>query len=548
MKNSTHKNIRKILSIAICLCLVVSYVPIMSLTALGADGVAYINENGNFTTYTGAYTEVTSGLTAWSDGWYVVKGDVTVAERITVSGTVNLILADGAQLTANKGICVNQGNTFIVYAQSEDEAKMGKLTAKKYNTVSATIGSEMEVNCGTITINGGMITAEGSTSGAAIGSGKKSTGGKITINGGVVVASSEREGAAIGSGSLGNGGEITINGGKVTATTYGDGAAIGGGLVSANIKKNCGTIIINGGNVNARTYSYGAAIGSGEFSTGGTIIINGGIVSASREGLYSSALGAMISDNRRDEVSLELNGGIVFYDNLNTEREGVIYGDKFALTMDVLLKNGESLTIAENQTLTIAEGARFINHGNVVNNGMILNLGVIEDVNKNITGGVITGLNGVFYTEHQYKNGACTLCGAVCASHVMENGFCAHDCAGVYEPATETNDKYDINGDGNTDQVYEIANAGQLYWFAGLVNGTLADVQKNNRANAILTADIVVNKNVVDNQGNLIGNGSDFIQWTPIGAEAINVFQGNFNGNGHTVSGLYFKNQKLMLV
>ena len=102
MKNTTHKNIRKILSVVLCLCLVMSYVPIMSLTALGADGVAYINENGNSTTYTGAYTEVTGELTTWSNGWYVVKGDVTVAKRITVSGTVNLILADGAQLRQMK--------------------------------------------------------------------------------------------------------------------------------------------------------------------------------------------------------------------------------------------------------------------------------------------------------------------------------------------------------------------------------------------------------------------------------------------------------------
>ena len=101
-----------------------------------------------------------------------------------------------------------------------------------------------------------------------------------------------------------------------------------------------------------------------------------------------------------------------------------------------------------------------------------------------------------------------------------------------------------MDSDKNPDQVYEIANAGQLYWFAGLVNGTLAEVQQNEKANAILTADIVVNKNVVDNQGNLIGDGSDFLTWTPIGVDNINIFQGNFNGNGHTVSGLYFNDPK----
>ena len=38
----------------------------------------------------------------------------------------------------------------------------------------------------------------------------------------------------------------------------------------------------------------------------------------------------------------------------------------------------------------------------------------------------------------------------------------------IYQPATETTDKYDIDDDGTKDTVYEISNAGQLYWFAGL--------------------------------------------------------------------------------
>ena len=53
---------------------------------------------------------------------------------------------------------------------------------------------------------------------------------------------------------------------------------------------------------------------------------------------------------------------------------------------------------------------------------------------------------------HRYNNGICETCNA-------------------YQPATLTTDKYDINGDNTKDNVYEIGNAGQLYWFAGLVNG-----------------------------------------------------------------------------
>ena len=50
---------------------------------------------------------------------------------------------------------------------------------------------------------------------------------------------------------------------------------------------------------------------------------------------------------------------------------------------------------------------------------------------------------------------------------IGENGFCA--CNEVYQPAELTTDKYDMDGNGSKDEVYEIRNAGQLYWFAGLV-------------------------------------------------------------------------------
>lgn len=121
------------------------------------------------------------------------------------------------------------------------------------------------------------------------------------------------------------------------------------------------------------------------------------------------------------------------------------------------------------------------------------------------------------------------------------------DEATVYQPAVETTDKYDIDDDGTKDTVYEISNAGQLYWFAGLVNGTLDGVEQNTLANAILTANITVNENLLDSlqydtEGN-VSNGSDFITWTPIAdwmGNRTTQYSGTFDGNNKTVSGLYF--------
>lgn len=130
------------------------------------------------------------------------------------------------------------------------------------------------------------------------------------------------------------------------------------------------------------------------------------------------------------------------------------------------------------------------------------------------------------------------------------NGFgnCPKCNATVYQPAVETTDKYDIDDDGTKDTVYEISNAGQLYWFADKVNH---DNATYGSANAVLTADIVVNENLLDSldydADGKVTNGERFIGWTRIGwsgwdGEELleNPYTGTFDGQNHTVSGLYF--------
>ena len=119
------------------------------------------------------------------------------------------------------------------------------------------------------------------------------------------------------------------------------------------------------------------------------------------------------------------------------------------------------------------------------------------------------------------------------AEHIIENGFCKN--CDYLQPAVM-----------NSENQYEIGNAGQLYWFAGLVNGTLDGVEQNTLANAILTANITVNENLLDSlqydtEGN-VSNGSDFISWTPIAdcmEDHTTQYSGTFDGNNKTVSGLY---------
>lgn len=96
------------------------------------------------------------------------------------------------------------------------------------------------------------------------------------------------------------------------------------------------------------------------------------------------------------------------------------------------------------------------------------------------------------------------------------------------------------SGEGTSANPYQIATKEHLLWFADYVN------QGNLTACAILSADITVNNGVLDSNGDL--NSGTFETWTPIGSwgsepNTYKGFAGEFNGNGHTISGLYFNDE-----
>lgn len=109
------------------------------------------------------------------------------------------------------------------------------------------------------------------------------------------------------------------------------------------------------------------------------------------------------------------------------------------------------------------------------------------------------------------------------------DGFC-NMCSRYQQPELTT-DKYDVDADNVFDSVYEIYNPGQLYWFASQVNEGNTDI------NAILMNDIIVNENVLVN-GALNSSATGMRQWAPIG-NSSSKYQGVFNGNNKTISGLY---------
>ena len=268
-------------------------------------------------------------------GWYVVKGNVTITPRLDTHGAANLILTDGSHLTAEWGINVKEGDTFTVYAQSTGEDTMGRLTAclsedlhlfEYYvwpsNGLSG-IGSGgtrwrkansgIDESEGTIIINGGYILAKGQDGASAIGGcgGDNVTWseksdirqcGSITINGGIVrteaLTREETLGSAgIGSYQFGYGGSVTINGGTVMANASHDAICTGRG----------GSITINGGDITARGGLAGLGRGNGigpSWIASADITINGGNIDAStnRKG---AAIGGVLS------TTVKITGGTI---------------------------------------------------------------------------------------------------------------------------------------------------------------------------------------------------------------------------------------------
>ena len=93
--------------------------------------------------------------------------------------------------------------------------------------------------------------------------------------------------------------------------------------------------------------------------------------------------------------------------------------------------------------------------------------------------------------------------------------------------------------DTDEDGCYQIETADHLFGFAALVNGTLEEHDRDKTACGILVKDITINEDVLDGDGSLKADEEDLASWTPIMS-----FGGSFDGNGKTISGLYFKGGK----
>ena len=340
---------KRLFSIVLSLCMVLALMPQMAF-ADTVTGITYLDASGAQQTCDNA-TAVTEDDTTWGTDnettWYVAQGDVTIESRVTVTGDVHLILADGCNLTVNGGIYVSSwtASKLTIYGQ---ENGTGELYAY------ASSGSDY----------------------AGIGGNKEpyGTSGEITINGGNITAVGDGIGAGIGGGDMGGFECITINGGTVTATGGNNGGSSGIGTFEGG--STSGTITISGGTVMATGTNHGIdASFMGTISTG-----NDGhaVIFAS----YTNSMGSYFrysSSQNRDSWR-----GVIFEGN-----SGQIYGDDITPSESFEIPSGKTLEIDGGKSLTIPAGKTLTVNGTLTNNGKLYVDGTLN--------GTVNGNGDVYY-------------------------------------------------------------------------------------------------------------------------------------------------------
>ena len=463
---------------------------------------------------------------------YVNSGNTSANAVLTANITVNLNVLVNGELNANlknprkwtpignyskpytgtfngqghtiSGLYFNDANTDYVglFGYNNGTVKNIGIIDSYFNGtryVAAVCGLN---DCGTITncYNTGAVTATGDYASAGGVCGKNS--GTITscYNTSTVIGT-RNVGGVCGKNSV----IITncYNAGKVTATGTGSVGGVCG--YSGYLLTNC----YNTGEVSGSDNAGGVCGQNGSFNQYGTITncYNAGKVSGTS--IVGNVCGYNVSGEIQNcyylaetatggdgKTEAQFNSGEVAYLLNGSTIEGTLaWGQKIGTDPYPVLDGTKTVYRNENYS------------------GCEMNPGTLYYTYSNTE-------KELAYGEHSYD----------------ANGFCQHSSEAFYQPATETTDKYDMNGDNVKDKVYEISNAGQLYWLADQVKN---DHTNFKNANAVLTADITVNTGVLQSDGSLADDTSSFRSWTPIGFNDLRIYTGIFDGQGHTVSGLY---------
>lgn len=375
------------------------------------------------------YNLVDTG-TAWEDsvngGWYVVGGDVTISERVTVTGDVKLVLTDGNTLQCAAGIEVPEGSSLTIYGQ---KSGTGTLNSTGADNADAGIG----VKNSTVTIHGGIINAVGdsyrvvgyfydrSFCGAGIGgtfvdNQAPSTGGSLVVYGGKVNAQGMDDG---GYGRSAPGISVTL-----TTGAKGNAMIKANGIYDTSNSGSWSAIICNNSSIEIygnQTLSEDLVIHEQEtlsISSGMSLTVPQG-VTLTNQGTLNVAAGGTLTfqgDFSNDGSFLLENGGTVEIAGVFENQNSTIVNGSLSCGE---INNSDVIKINSTGSLSCGGGT---NTGFINNEGSLTNTGTISG-----QGGLIysttevAGADGQLLTEFRYldENGEPALIDSDCGIHLV---------------------------------------------------------------------------------------------------------------------------------
>ena len=347
-----NMRMKKVLSILLCLCMVLSYVPLDVFATEGDKTVLDITKGDitiNADSVSGFAAEGTA-VTAHDPDGYIIQGNGTpTGNVISVTGGAHSIELNGVRIGSDAKGTSGRSPLTIAANATVTLNLVGENTLGEgwdgYHTVNIVVG------------DGATLNIDGS--------------GSLSCN--ENISSSKLK--------IGTGGTVEVKGGTVTLRT-----------TPKPVVTGSGAFIVSNGNVTLRTDSgsYGR---TNLFDSGVSVTVSGGTVTQIDN---ADAFGA---------ASFELSGGTVIFNkefsdlpktNLTSgmlyEAGNLsVYGNQ-TLSADFEVPSGKSLTVTDGATLTVVEGVTLTNKGTIQNNGSII-------VSPNATvSGTINGNPEVYQT------------------------------------------------------------------------------------------------------------------------------------------------------
>ena len=291
---------------------------------------SYWDPVGEQTEYVSQYTPVTGETQNWSGGFYVVRGNVTISERVTLAENTKLLLEDDAVLRLEHGIDLN-GKNLEIYAQEKGTGKLN------------------------VYANG----AEAAISGA---------GSQLAIYGGRILADGRE---------LANG--ICLTGFNTNMTIYKGTLSACGGSGKAGIELGANLFNINGGIVYARGGGSEPGIRANYYTPNPD----------DSELVPEEPIVVPVIFSSQGIVGTHITGskhGIFF--NTDT-KEGKINGKSVILDENLIIPENYTFKLGSGHQLTIDYNASIINYGTInttseptgvkiINNGNLVNYGHID--------------------------------------------------------------------------------------------------------------------------------------------------------------------------